>query len=70
MARIVACLYCDSHRDILTSGALLLQVPERVLMSTSSAARDADFTAASQRYPGLAPEQERILHSCSHLCVE
>ncbi|KAL0036386.1 hypothetical protein WJX77_005489 [Trebouxia sp. C0004] len=35
----------------LPAGALILQVPERVLMSTSSAARDAAFTAATQKYP-------------------
>ena len=70
MARIVTCLSCGSHRDLLTSGALILQVPEKVLMSTSSAVRDAEFEAVSQKYPGLAPEQESLLHSESHLCGE
>ena len=43
---------------------MLLQVPEKVLMSTASAARDPAFAAALQQFPeaSLTPEQRLTCH--------
>ena len=60
-------LRCDSNLrpDLLLPGALLLQVPEEILMTTNSAAREEDFNTASKRECDLSPEQARLLHASS-----
>lgn len=67
--RVRACskLRCDSNLrpDLLLPGALLLQVPEEILMTTNSAAREEDFNTASKRECDLSPEQARLLHASS-----
>ena len=45
----------------LTAGALLLQVPEPVLMTTTSAARDSAFAKGMKAHAvSLSPEQASV----------
>lgn len=53
----------------LIAGALLLQVPEAMLMTTASAARDLVFGQAVNRYAhSLTPEQVRSRCMQSTIC--
>lgn len=50
------------HCDLLNAGALLLQVPETVLITTASAARDSLFAKALQAHiDSLSSEQASLI---------